>query len=87
MNSNIINVILIKKCYQKGTFVKDATNISSDMKNLLTLGNSVSLENYFLDEWKEIWDNLIIQDGYLLQGCTSKIQTGLHQIILIQELM
>lgn len=42
MNSNIINVILIKKCYQKGTFVKDATNISSDMKNLLTLGNSVS---------------------------------------------
>ena len=44
MNSNIINVILIKKCYQKGTFVKDATNISSDMKNLLTLGNSVSWE-------------------------------------------
>ena len=43
MNSNIINVILIKKCHQKGTFVKDATNISSDMKNLLTLGNSVSL--------------------------------------------
>lgn len=87
MNSNIINVILIKKCYQKGTFVKDATSIVFDLKNLFTLGNSVSLENYFLDEWKEIWDNLIIQDGYLLQGCTSKIQTGLHQIILIQELM
>ena len=87
MNSNIINVILIKKCYQKGTLMKEAINISSDMKNLLMLGNSVSLENYFLDEWKEIWDNLIIQDGYLLQGCTSKIQIGLHQIILIQELM
>ena len=67
--------------------MKEATNILSDMKNLLTLGNSVSVENYFLDEWKEIWDNLIIQDGYLLQGCTSKIQIESHQIILIQELM
>ena len=42
MNSNIINVILIKKCYQKRTLMKEATNILSDMKNLLTLGNSVS---------------------------------------------
>lgn len=42
MNSNIINVILIKKCYQKGTLMKEAINISSDMKNLLMLGNSVS---------------------------------------------
>lgn len=67
--------------------MKDAASIAFDLKKLLTLGNSVSLENYFLDEWKEIWDNLIIQDGYLLQGCTSKIQIGLHQIILIQELM
>lgn len=87
MNGNTTNVILIKKCYQKGTLMKDAINIVFDLKNSLTLGNSVSLENYFLDEWKEIWDNLIIQDGYLLQGCTSKIQIGLHQIILIQELM
>lgn len=46
MNSNIINVILIKKCYQKGTFVKDATSIVFDLKNLFTLGNSVSLENW-----------------------------------------
>lgn len=67
--------------------MKDAIIIAFDLKKLLTIGNSVSLENYFLDEWKEIWDNLIIQDGYLLQGCTSKIQIGLHQIILIQELM
>ena len=37
MNSNIINVILIKKCYQKGTFVKDATIIAFDLKKLLTL--------------------------------------------------
>ena len=44
MDSNIKNVILIKKCYQKGTLMKEATNISSDMKNLLTLGNSVSWE-------------------------------------------
>lgn len=47
MNSNIINVILIKKCYQKRTLMKEATNILSDMKNLLTLGNSVSSQNWF----------------------------------------
>lgn len=46
MNSNIINVILIKKCYQKGTFVKDATSIVFDLKNLFTLGNSVSLVKF-----------------------------------------
>lgn len=46
MNSNIINVILIKKCYQKRTLMKEATNILSDMKNLLTLGNSVSLVKF-----------------------------------------
>lgn len=44
MNSNIINVILIKNVIKKGTFVKDATNISFGIKNLLTLGNSVSLK-------------------------------------------
>lgn len=38
MNSNIINVI------KKGTFVKDATSIVFDLKNLFTLGNSVSLK-------------------------------------------
>ena len=54
MNSNIINVILIKKCYQKGTFVKDATNISSDMKNLLTLGNSVSWSRFVMSLWMVI---------------------------------
>ena len=42
MNSNIINVILIKKCYQKGTPMKDAASIAFDLKKLLTLGNSVS---------------------------------------------
>ena len=47
MNSNIINVILIKKCYQKGTFVKDATIIAFDLKKLLTLGNSVSWGKWF----------------------------------------
>lgn len=56
MNSNIINVILIKKCYQKGTFVKDATNISSDMKNLLTLGNSVSSLNCMLNQVKRMME-------------------------------
>ena len=34
----------MKNVIQKGTFVKDATSIVFDMKNLLTLGNSVSLE-------------------------------------------
>lgn len=34
--------------------MKDAASIAFDLKKLLTLGNSVSLENYFLDEWKEI---------------------------------
>lgn len=48
MNSNIINVILIKKCYQKGTFVKDATIIAFDLKKLLTLGNSVSLKIFMV---------------------------------------
>lgn len=42
MNSNIINVILIKNVIKKGTFVKDATSIVFDLKNLFTLGNSVS---------------------------------------------
>ena len=40
------NVILIKKCYQKGTLMKDAINIVFDLKNSLTLGNSVSWEMY-----------------------------------------
>lgn len=43
MNGNTINVILIKKCYQKGTPMKDATSIVFDLKNLFTLGNSVRL--------------------------------------------
>ena len=45
MNSNIVNVILIKNVIKKGTLMKETTNISSDMKNLLTLGNSVSWGN------------------------------------------
>lgn len=45
MNGNTTNVILIKKCYQKGTLMKDAINIVFDLKNSLTLGNSVSSEN------------------------------------------
>ena len=48
MDSNIINVILIKNVIKKGTLMKEATNISSDMKYLLTLGNSVSLKNYVI---------------------------------------
>ena len=43
MNGNTTNVILIKKCYQKGTLMKDAINIVFDLKNSLTLGNSVRL--------------------------------------------
>ena len=35
-----INVI------KKGTFVKDATSIVFDLKNLFTLGNSVSWEKF-----------------------------------------
>ena len=46
MNGNTINVILIKKCYQKGTPMKDATSIAFDLKNLFTLGNSVSWEKF-----------------------------------------
>lgn len=46
MNGNTTNVILIKKCYQKGTLMKDAINIVFDLKNSLTLGNSVSWEMY-----------------------------------------
>mgnify|MGYP000366441030 CR=1 FL=1 len=48
MNSNIINVILIKNVIKKGTFVKDATSIVFDLKNLFTLGNSVSSLNLLL---------------------------------------
>lgn len=44
MNGNTTNVILIIKCYQKGTLMKDAINIVFDLKNSLTLGNSVSLK-------------------------------------------
>lgn len=54
MNSNIINVILIKKCYQKGTFVKDATSIVFDLKNLFTLGNSVSWSRFVMSLWMVI---------------------------------
>ena len=46
MNGNTANVILIKKCYQKGTLMKDAINIVFDLKNSLTLGNSVSLVKF-----------------------------------------
>lgn len=56
MNSNIINVILIKNVIKKGTFVQDATNISSDMKNLLTLGNSVSSLNCMLNQVKRMME-------------------------------
>lgn len=42
MNSNIINVILIKNVIKKGTLMKDAIIIAFDLKKLLTLGNSVS---------------------------------------------
>ena len=48
MNSNNINVILIKKCYQKGTFVKDATIIAFDLIKLLSLGNCVSLKIFMV---------------------------------------
>lgn len=53
MNSNIINVILIKKCYQKGTLMKDVTSIAFDLKKLLTLGNSVSglIQLIFQQKW------------------------------------
>ena len=56
MNSNIINVILIKNVIKKGTLMKEATNISSDMKYLLTLGNSVSSLNCMLNQVKRMME-------------------------------
>lgn len=54
MNGNTINVILIKKCYQKGTPMKDATSIAFDLKNLFTLGNSVRFLICFRNEMNKL---------------------------------